>query len=65
MGVFVVTWAVALLIWRFGRIEAKWDDRRPSKRARRGWHSTKNVLGHSRERVTCDETWSSNTCVRR
>lgn len=25
VGVFVVTWAVALLIWRFGRIEAKWD----------------------------------------
>ncbi|HUY21608.1 MAG TPA: HoxN/HupN/NixA family nickel/cobalt transporter [Acidimicrobiales bacterium] len=25
VGVFVVTWAVALFIWRFGRIEAKWD----------------------------------------
>jgi len=25
VGVFVVTWAVALLVWRFGRIEAKWD----------------------------------------
>jgi high-affinity nickel-transport protein len=25
VGVFVVTWAVALLIWRFGQIEAKWD----------------------------------------
>ncbi len=25
VGVFVVTWAVALLIWRFGRIEQKWD----------------------------------------
>ncbi len=25
VGVFVVTWAVALLIWRLGRIEAKWD----------------------------------------
>jgi len=25
VGVFVVTWAAALLIWRFGRIEAKWD----------------------------------------
>ena len=25
VGVFVLTWAVALLIWRFGRIEAKWD----------------------------------------
>jgi nickel/cobalt transporter (NiCoT) family protein len=25
VGVFVLTWAVALLVWRFGRIEAKWD----------------------------------------
>ncbi|MGA2522041.1 MAG: HoxN/HupN/NixA family nickel/cobalt transporter [Acidimicrobiales bacterium] len=25
VGVFVVTWVVALLIWRFGRIEAKWE----------------------------------------
>src|SRR5579859_5249902 len=25
VGVFVVTWAVALAIWRFGRIEQKWD----------------------------------------
>jgi nickel/cobalt transporter (NiCoT) family protein len=24
-GVFVVTWAVALAIWRFGQIEEKWD----------------------------------------
>jgi high-affinity nickel-transport protein len=25
VGVFVVTWVVALAIWRFGQIEAKWD----------------------------------------
>ena len=25
VGVFVVTWAVALSIWHFGRIEQKWD----------------------------------------
>jgi len=25
VGVFVVTWIVALAIWRFGRIEQKWD----------------------------------------
>ena len=25
VGVFVLTWAVALAIWRFGRIEQKWD----------------------------------------
>jgi nickel/cobalt transporter (NiCoT) family protein len=24
VGLFVVTWAVALLIWRFGHIEEKW-----------------------------------------
>jgi high-affinity nickel-transport protein len=25
VGLFVVTWAVALAIWRFGRVEARWD----------------------------------------
>jgi high-affinity nickel-transport protein len=25
VGMFVVTWAVALLVWRFGRIEEKWS----------------------------------------
>ena len=25
VGLFVATWAVALAIWRFGRIEARWD----------------------------------------
>src|ERR1035441_1766143 len=25
VGVFVVTWAVALSVWRFGRIEERWD----------------------------------------
>jgi len=25
VGVFVVTWAVALAVWHFGRIEQKWD----------------------------------------
>jgi high-affinity nickel-transport protein len=24
VGMFVVTWAVALLVWRYGRIEEKW-----------------------------------------
>jgi nickel/cobalt transporter (NiCoT) family protein len=24
VGMFVVTWVVAVLIWRFGRIEEKW-----------------------------------------
>jgi high-affinity nickel-transport protein len=26
VGVFVVTWAVALAVWHFGRIEQKWDN---------------------------------------
>jgi SAM-dependent methyltransferase len=25
VGMFIVTWAVALSIWRFGKIEQKWD----------------------------------------
>jgi high-affinity nickel-transport protein len=25
VGVFVLTWIVALAVWRFGRIEQKWD----------------------------------------
>jgi high-affinity nickel-transport protein len=27
VGVFVLTWVVALGIWRFGRIEQKWEAR--------------------------------------
>ena len=27
VGVFVVTWIIALAVWRFGRIEQKWDTR--------------------------------------
>jgi high-affinity nickel-transport protein len=27
VGVFVVTWAIALGVWCFGRIEQKWDAR--------------------------------------
>ena len=27
VGVFVVTWVIALGVWRFGRIEQKWDTR--------------------------------------
>ena len=25
VGIFVVTWVVALLVWRFGNIESKWE----------------------------------------
>ena len=28
VGVFILTWAVALSIWRFGKIEQKWDANR-------------------------------------
>ena len=27
VGMFIVTWVGALLIWRFGHIEARWDAR--------------------------------------
>jgi high-affinity nickel-transport protein len=27
VGLFVATWAIALLVWRYGRIEEKWDAR--------------------------------------
>ena len=30
VGMFVVTWLAALLIWRYGRIEQKWSATRPS-----------------------------------
>ena len=29
VGVFVLTWVVALAVWRFGRIEQKWETGRP------------------------------------
>jgi high-affinity nickel-transport protein len=29
VGVFVLTWIVALAVWHFGRIEQKWDTTRP------------------------------------
>jgi high-affinity nickel-transport protein len=25
VGLFVLVWAVALTIWRFGRVEARWE----------------------------------------
>jgi nickel/cobalt transporter (NiCoT) family protein len=33
VGVFVVTWIVALGIWHFGRIEQKWESSRPQPAA--------------------------------
>jgi high-affinity nickel-transport protein len=32
VGMFLVTWLAALLIWRYGRIEEKWSATRPSVR---------------------------------
>jgi high-affinity nickel-transport protein len=34
VGVFVVTWAVALAVWHFGRIEQKWDSAAAAASAR-------------------------------
>ncbi len=27
VGLFVVTWVVAVVVWRFGRIEERWESR--------------------------------------
>jgi high-affinity nickel-transport protein len=37
VGIFVVTWAVALSIWHFGHIEQRWDlnPEQPSQEASR------------------------------
>jgi nickel/cobalt transporter (NiCoT) family protein len=34
VGLFVVTWAVALSVWRFGHVEDRWDDAAARARAR-------------------------------
>jgi nickel/cobalt transporter (NiCoT) family protein len=33
VGLFVITWIVALAVWRFGRIEARWDEAADRARA--------------------------------
>jgi len=33
VGIFVVTWAVAMAIWRYGRIEERWSARLQSASA--------------------------------
>jgi nickel/cobalt transporter (NiCoT) family protein len=46
VGMFVVTWAVAMLIWRFGHIEEKWSARlRPTESGSIGEFSTGSVGG--------------------
>jgi len=34
VGLFCVTWAVALCVWRIGRIEARWEAEAAANRAR-------------------------------
>ncbi|MGH9094222.1 MAG: HoxN/HupN/NixA family nickel/cobalt transporter [Acidimicrobiales bacterium] len=38
VGLFAVTWAVALAIWRFGHIEARWEHHAATARSIRGEH---------------------------
>jgi high-affinity nickel-transport protein len=35
VGVFVLTWAVALSVWRFGHVEARWEAHALAARAER------------------------------
>ncbi|HMC40875.1 MAG TPA: hypothetical protein VKI19_14515, partial [Acidimicrobiales bacterium] len=35
VGVFVATWVVALGVWRFGRIESRWEAQAAAARATR------------------------------
>ena len=35
VGIFVVTWAIALSVWRFGRIESRWEQQAALARASR------------------------------
>ena len=35
VGLFVVTWAIAVAVWRFGRIEERWTAPAPARRLRR------------------------------
>jgi high-affinity nickel-transport protein len=36
VGTFVLVWAVAVLVWRFGKIEARWEAAAVRHRAARG-----------------------------
>jgi high-affinity nickel-transport protein len=36
VGLFVVTWAIALAVWRFGHVEQRWDESAQRHRAARG-----------------------------
>jgi hypothetical protein len=34
VGLFVATWVIALGVWRFGNVEARWEDAAARARAR-------------------------------
>ncbi len=46
VGIFAVVWAVALLIWRFGRVEARWEAAAEASRERAAIeHALESGLG--------------------
>ncbi len=57
VGMFVGTWAIALLVWRYGRIEEKWT--------RRNYGVYDNVLMGAQKRVQGDRRCMSCRCVKR
>nr|MDA8333037.1 HoxN/HupN/NixA family nickel/cobalt transporter [Candidatus Dormibacteraeota bacterium] len=36
VGLFILTWAAALLIWRYGNVEERWERAAAEARARAG-----------------------------
>ena len=53
VGMFVVTWAIALLVWRYGRIEEKWTPRRNTSArctSNRRSHRVVETIGLARRR---------------
>jgi high-affinity nickel-transport protein len=49
VGMFIVTWGVALAVWRFARIEERWTAKTPELRTSNGAHEP--ALGRGRFRV--------------
>jgi len=58
VGVFVITWAIALSVWRFGRIEERWDAAALRARAEGPVTAGAVTAGPVAERVG-DHAWSS------
>jgi high-affinity nickel-transport protein len=48
VGLFAVTWLVALAVWRFGRIEARWDAAATVARAGRSSDTVTAIADHDR-----------------